>query len=64
MIMPVLEEAAGPLTPAALTQNFRFNGARDGFLGLNLNTKPDGYVGIEVRPGLNRGGEIYFKQRY
>ncbi|WP_372521988.1 hypothetical protein [Sulfuricaulis sp.] len=35
-----------------------------GFLGLDLNTDPDGYVGIEVRLGLTRGGEIYFKRRY
>ena len=35
-----------------------------GFLGLDLNTDPDGYVGIEVRSGLTRGGEIYFKRRY
>ena len=35
-----------------------------GFLGLDLNTGPDGYVGIEVRSGLTRGGEIYFKRRY
>jgi hypothetical protein len=35
-----------------------------GFLGLELNTDPDGYVGIEVRSGLTRGGEIYFKRRY
>jgi hypothetical protein len=34
------------------------------FLGLDLNTDPDGYVGIEVRSGLTRGGEIYFKRRY
>jgi hypothetical protein len=35
-----------------------------GFLGLDLNTDPDGYVGIEIRSGLIRGGEIYFKRRY
>ena len=35
-----------------------------GFLGLDLNTDPDGYVGIEISPGLSRGGEIYFKWRY
>src|SRR3990167_7754072 len=35
-----------------------------GFLGLDLNTDPDGYVGIEVRSGLTRGGGIYFKRRY
>jgi len=39
--------------------------ARGGsFLGLDLNTDPDGYVGIEIRSGLTRGGEIYFKRRY
>jgi hypothetical protein len=35
-----------------------------GFFGLDLNTDPDGYVGIEIRSGLTRGGEIYFKRRY
>lgn len=35
-----------------------------GFLGLDLKTDPDGYVGIEIRSGLTRGGEIYFKRRY
>lgn len=35
-----------------------------GFLGLDLTTDPDGYVGVEVRYGVIRGGEIYFKRRY
>ncbi len=35
-----------------------------GFLGLDLNVDPDGYVGMEVKTGLTRGGEIYFKRRY
>jgi hypothetical protein len=35
-----------------------------GFLGLDLNTDPDGYVGIEISSELTRGGEIYFKRRY
>ncbi|MBI3778477.1 MAG: hypothetical protein HY274_06150 [Gammaproteobacteria bacterium] len=35
-----------------------------GFLGLDLTTDPDGYVGVEVRYGVTRGGEIYFKRRY
>ncbi|MBI3570343.1 MAG: hypothetical protein HY082_04465 [Gammaproteobacteria bacterium] len=35
-----------------------------GFLGLDLTTDPDGYVGVEARYGVTRGGEIYFKRRY
>ncbi len=35
-----------------------------GFLGLDLATDPDGYVGVELRHGVTRGGEIYFKRRY
>ena len=40
-------------------------GARSGgFLGLDLNVETDGYIGIEARSGLMRGGEIYFKRRF
>jgi hypothetical protein len=35
----------------------------DGFLGMDLNTDLDGYVGIEISPGLTRGGEVYYKRR-
>ncbi|MBI5783594.1 MAG: hypothetical protein HZA69_07620 [Gammaproteobacteria bacterium] len=40
-------------------------GARSGeFFGLDLNVESDGYVGIETRSGVDRGGEIYFKKRF
>lgn len=40
-------------------------GAKSGsFLGLDLNVETDGYIGIEARSGLVRGGEIYFKRRF
>ncbi len=35
-----------------------------GFLGLDLNVEPDGYVGIEARSGLTRSVDIYFKRRF
>lgn len=35
-----------------------------GFLGLDLNVDPDGYVGIEADTGLTRRAEIYFRRRY
>lgn len=35
-----------------------------GFLGLDLNVETDGYIGVEARSGLMRGGEIYFKRRF
>jgi hypothetical protein len=35
-----------------------------GFLGLDLNVETDGYIGVELRSGLMRGGEIYFKRRF
>lgn len=40
-------------------------GARSGgFVGLDLNVDTDGYVGVEARSGVDRGGEIYFKRRF
>lgn len=35
-----------------------------GFLGLDLNVDPDGFVGVEAATGLVRRAEIYFKRRY
>ncbi|MHB1141174.1 MAG: hypothetical protein ACYC1T_05365 [Sulfuricaulis sp.] len=35
-----------------------------GFAGLDLNVETDGYIGVELRSGLMRGGEIYFKRRF
>ena len=46
------------------TTNFRRDARTGGFIGLDLNTDPDGYVGIEARSGLTRSMEIYFKRRY
>lgn len=46
------------------TTNFSRNSRAGGFLGLDLSVEPDGYVGIEAKTGLSRGGEIYFKRSY
>lgn len=40
-------------------------GARvGGVFGIDLNWDAGGYVGIELRSGIDRGGEIYFKRVY
>lgn len=46
------------------TTNFSRDTRAGGFIGLDVNTDPDGYVGIEARTGLTRSMEIYFKRRY
>lgn len=46
------------------TLDFKRDARSGGFLGLDLNVETDGYVGIEYRSGLMRGGEIYFKRRF
>lgn len=42
--------------------SFERGGQSGGFLGLDLSVQTNSYFGIEVRSGLTRGGEIYFKQ--
>jgi len=46
------------------TLSFERDAQSGGFLGLDLNVEMDGYIGIEARSGLMRGGEIYFKRRF
>jgi hypothetical protein len=46
------------------TLSFERGAQSGGFLGLDLNVETDGYIGIEARSGLMRGGEIYFKRRF
>jgi len=46
------------------TTNFDRLSRSGGFLGLDLNVGKDGYIGIEGRWGLRRGGEIYFKKLF
>lgn len=46
------------------TLDFTRGAQSGGFLGLDLNVETDGYVGVELRSGLMRGGEIYFKRRF
>jgi hypothetical protein len=49
---------------APATTNFERGRRRGGFLGLDLTVDRDGYIGLEARTGLERGGEIYFKKRF
>jgi hypothetical protein len=46
------------------TLSFERGAQSGGFLGLDLNVETDGYIGVELRSGLMRGGEIYFKRRF
>jgi hypothetical protein len=46
------------------TLSFERGAQSGGFLGLDLNVEPDGYIGVEARSGLVRYGEIYFKKRF
>ncbi len=46
------------------TVGFKHNARGGGFLGLDLQTDIDGYVGLEAKSGLARSVEIYFKHRY
>jgi len=46
------------------TVGFKRAARAGGFLGLDLQTDIDGYVGLEARSGLARGVEMYFKRRY
>jgi len=46
------------------TTDFSRSSRAFGFLGLDLNVDPDGFVGIEAATGLTRRAEIYFKRRY
>lgn len=46
------------------TLDFERGARAGGFIGLDLNVETDGYVGVEYRSGLMRGGEIYFKRRF
>lgn len=55
------ERARGTVTH---TLGFEREARAGGFVGLDLNVETDGYVGVELRSGLTRGGEIYFKRRF
>jgi len=46
------------------TLDFERGARAGGFIGLDLNVEADGYIGVELRSGLTRGGEIYFKRRF
>ena len=46
------------------TTDFSRSARALGFLGLELNLGPDGYIGVEAGTGLTRSAEIYFKQSY
>ena len=46
------------------TTDFSRSARAGGFAGLDLNVETDGYVGVEFKAGLTRGGEIYFKRSY
>ena len=46
------------------TLAFKRGARAGGFIGLDLNVDADGYVGIEARSGVDRGGEIYFKRHF
>lgn len=48
----------------ARTTDFKRHDRTGGFLGLDLAVDRDGYVGVEARSGIERGGDIYFKKRY
>jgi hypothetical protein len=54
------------LSSAAATTTTRFDARRrtGGFVGLDLSVEPDGYVGMELRSGTERGGMVYFKKRF
>jgi hypothetical protein len=45
------------------TTDFERRARYGGFLGLNFNVEPGGYVGVEAWSGLGRGGKIYFEKR-
>ncbi|MCR4302413.1 MAG: hypothetical protein NUV51_12450 [Sulfuricaulis sp.] len=55
------ERASGSINH---TLSFERGAMSGGFIGLDLNVETDGYIGIEARSGLVRGGEIYFKRRF
>lgn len=55
------ERASGTITH---TTDIKRHSRAGGFLGLDWNVDPDGYVGVEASAGLTRGGEIYFKRSY
>ncbi len=55
------ERASGSINH---TLTFTRGAQSGGFLGLDLNVEPDGYVGIEARSGLIRSADIYFKRRF
>jgi hypothetical protein len=55
------ERASGSINQ---TLSFERGAMSGGFIGLDLNVETDGYIGIEARLGLVRGGEIYFKRRF
>jgi hypothetical protein len=46
------------------TTDFSRSARALGFLGLDLNLGPNGYIGVEAGAGLNRSAQIYFKQNY
>jgi hypothetical protein len=46
------------------TVNFERSAKGGVFGGLDYNLDQDGYIGFELRSGINKGGEIYFKRRF
>ena len=46
------------------TVSFKHDARVGGFLGIDIQTDIDGYVGLEAKSGLTRSAEIYFKRRY
>ncbi|MHB8741517.1 MAG: hypothetical protein ACYC9L_00155 [Sulfuricaulis sp.] len=55
------ERASGTINH---TTDIRRASHAGGFLGLDWNVEPDGYVGVEASAGLTRGGELYFRRHY
>ncbi len=55
------ERANGTITH---TTDISRDARAGGFLGIDWNVDPDGYIGVEASAGLTRGGEIYFKRSY
>lgn len=45
------------------TTDFERRRRYGGFLGLDFNVEPGGYVGVEAWSGLSRGGKVYFEKR-
>jgi len=55
------ERASGDVSH---TTDFSRSARALGFLGLDLNLGPNGYIGVEAGTGLTQSAEIYFKRSY